>query len=339
MTQKDYERLAGLIPDIGSTPKEAKGLFSDLRSQIAAKFGGKAEKTTIDPKEPRMNPLIDLLLGGAINIAQDVGTGIRGAQTQPTLQKNELMAKQLEDQAYSAKDPQTKKLLLQQANQTRQSISQEAGDISKSFSPDVQQNPLLRSLFGASQIAGTAEIPALSRILAGAPKKLVTKLFSQGKGNVVRNEAIQLAETAGQKIQGGTLKSAVDEWAIRAIKANPAAEKSINKFVAGATKQFEGKTLSPNQTFQLWEDARKGFTAAGTKGASLEASYHRAIRDVVRTQLDKVAPGFEAGTKLIKEGLNKTDFAKKLAWMIGGSAATGISTAALFNLLGFNKKE
>ena len=47
MTQKDYQRLAGLVADLGATPVEATGLFDDLRNQLAAKFGGSATPSSL----------------------------------------------------------------------------------------------------------------------------------------------------------------------------------------------------------------------------------------------------------------------------------------------------
>ena len=49
LTEKDYQRLAGLIPSLGATPEEAQNKFNDLRSQIAASFGGEKKETAYAP--------------------------------------------------------------------------------------------------------------------------------------------------------------------------------------------------------------------------------------------------------------------------------------------------
>ncbi len=59
LTNQDYERLAGLLPGFTSTTGEAKGAFSDIRSQLAAKYGGDQTKTTVNPREKN---IIEMLL-------------------------------------------------------------------------------------------------------------------------------------------------------------------------------------------------------------------------------------------------------------------------------------
>lgn len=50
LTDQDFARLSKLLPDLGSTPGEAKKLLNDLRGQLAAKFGGKKTQTEFNPK-------------------------------------------------------------------------------------------------------------------------------------------------------------------------------------------------------------------------------------------------------------------------------------------------
>jgi hypothetical protein len=45
LTDQDYARLSKLLPTLSSTPGEAQAKFAQLRSQIAAKFGGEESKT------------------------------------------------------------------------------------------------------------------------------------------------------------------------------------------------------------------------------------------------------------------------------------------------------
>ncbi len=59
LTQTDAERLAGLLPGFTSTTGEAKGAFNDVRSQLAAKYGGKKTETTVNPREKN---IIEMLL-------------------------------------------------------------------------------------------------------------------------------------------------------------------------------------------------------------------------------------------------------------------------------------
>ena len=50
LTDQDYIRLAGLLPDFGSTKQEAENKFNQIRSQIAAKFGGEKTETGFKPQ-------------------------------------------------------------------------------------------------------------------------------------------------------------------------------------------------------------------------------------------------------------------------------------------------
>jgi len=75
---------------------------------------------------------------------------------------------------------------------------------------------------------------------------------------------------------------------------------------------LKGKKLNPTTAKELWDDAIEGFSSAGLKGSSVESSYHRLIRDSLRKELDKVAPGFEKATKSIKEGLDLEDILKSI---------------------------
>ena len=121
------------------------------------------------------------------------------------------------------------------------------------------------------------------------------------------------------------------------------------------------KNLNVKTAKNLWDDANKGFSAAGKTGNTIEAGYHRVVRDVLRKQIDKVAPGFEKGTKLIRQGLQKEKLLKtvreglqrqeirtglkptevpisgglKFLKGAGSSVAKTAGSMALFKLLGF----
>ena len=148
LTEQDFKRLAGLVPDTGSTAEESKALFNDLRQQLAAKFGGEKTETSFKPKE---KGILDLILPNARNIAQDVGTGITANMTEGARNKaNEQgfrMAKQLEDQASKVTDPAKKKALLAEANKIHASISSGAKEVSSSFSSDITDNPVIDKWF------------------------------------------------------------------------------------------------------------------------------------------------------------------------------------------------
>jgi hypothetical protein len=283
------------------------------------------------------NPVTNFLLDKAVNVAQDVGTGIRSAQTGPELEKLNALAATIEEEAMATEDPEQKKALLQNANMIRSQVSGEAGNISKSFSKDVSENPLIRSVLGAGQVASVAEIPALAKsgvnLARNAPKSVKSLkdiVFSKGAGINLRNEVVDSATKAGKTINGSKIAGSIDDWASTAKNAHPSKSKVIDSMVKTVKSQLGGKKVAPNKVFDLWDEANNGFKAtSGDAGRTLEASYHRAVRDVVRKELDQVAPGFEKGTKMIAQGMARSEIAKKL----GGKTGNAIVGAALYKLL------
>lgn len=341
LTDQDFARLSKLLPGLGAKPQEAKNLLNDLRSQIAAKYGGEATQTTIKPDE---KGLIDVLLGNAKNTFQDIRAGAIAAnpRIQESREQGFKQAQQLEQMAQAEKDPTRKKALLQEAAKLYAGIGDEAQMTAQSFSEDVKDDPVLRGVGAGSEIATLAEAPAILKSVFNvvknpkvlSPKEALGKVFTQDKGKALRNEVVDEATKKGAKIDGNKIFNSIDEWAAEAKKANPQAIKSIDNFVSGAKEQFKGKKLNPDEVFKLWDNASKGFTAAGTKGSSMVASYHRAVRDTVRGLLDDVAPGFEEGTQLIRKGLQRSDTVSKVGKIALGSGVGLLSTTALLKLLG-----
>jgi hypothetical protein len=69
MTEQDAQRLAGLLPGMSSTTGEATGHMNDIRSQLAAKYGGQQSQTTVNPK---IKNLMQVLLPATSDYAQNV---------------------------------------------------------------------------------------------------------------------------------------------------------------------------------------------------------------------------------------------------------------------------
>jgi hypothetical protein len=181
---------------------------------------------------------VNFLLGGAMNIAQDVGSGMRNSMEQPIFHANEQQAKQLEDQAYATNDMQQRKSLLQRANQIRSTVSNEAGDISKSFSPDLNDNPIVRSLIGATQIAGAAGAPeaALNTAKTGidiakAIPQLPKYLTKSGVAGLTENAASK-ATKAGQSIHWDDLIQQARDKVIKQFGDNAATREAFDNVTA-----------------------------------------------------------------------------------------------------------
>lgn len=344
LTEQDFQRLAGLLPDLGSNPEEAKKLLNDLRSQVSAKFGGQAAKTGINPKDSGvLGGYLDFALGGALKIARDTGAGINanlteGRRNQATGQA-EQVASQLEQQAMSTTDMRRRKDLLSQANNVRQGVSQQAQQVSQTFSPDIKDNYLGRALGGATQIATAAEVPGgIKSIISGA-KSLPGKVFPSGTAKATRTGLIESATTGGKVIDGSKIAEHFTKWGEQAVRGNPGKEKQIAKIVDSVTNNFNGKPITPDQAMKMWLDADNGFNAQGVVKTALESKVDVQMREVLRPLIQEVAPGFDEATKAIAKGIKNKKLATWLAKVAGGAIASGASFAVLGSLLGQNKKQ
>lgn len=303
LTDQDYARLSKLLPDLGSTPGEAKSLLNDLRSQMAAKFQGGQTNTSVNPKNPRMDPLLDLLFGNAINIAQDVGTGIRSKAAQPNLQRNEQQAQSLEDQAYATSNPQQRKDLLANANQSRTAASGEARDISNSFSPQVQDNPIMRSLAGASEIGAAAEVPGLVKGATGAVRKVLHPFKTVGD---MRQAAITAAE--GKTISGDKIYSALED---NVGKLSPTTKQAYLKFLEQASPELKGQKIPISQAVELASSANDAYNAAGKVGKAASAKFNDSLSKVLRVEIKAVAPEVSKKNTLFRYLYGAEDLGKK----------------------------
>lgn len=74
LTDQDFERLAKLLPSLGSTRGESEQKFNLLRDQIAAKFGGDKTQTSFQPKVENnrgaITSLLDILFDPAVDLAE-----------------------------------------------------------------------------------------------------------------------------------------------------------------------------------------------------------------------------------------------------------------------------
>jgi len=374
LTEQEAKRLKVFLPHMGKTDTQNREDLERLREGIELNLKlfelGKREGLTPDQAYMKYGRqilgeqvvgggdreeagvaerAIDFLLGGALRTARDVGAGITANITEPqrkqAAEQAFAQAKELEDRAMATDNPEERVALLAEANKLHQSISQQAGEVSKSFTEDITTPYWQRGLEAGAEIGATAEIPAaLSAVkkVAGEGVKKLPKLASDigrqfgstAQGNVIREAVVESAEAAGKKIPGDQIVKAVEKWGETAVKANPASENRITKFVEGAIKQHSGKDLTPKVAKELWDEANKGFNAAGTKGASLEASFHRTMRDVLRKELENIAPGFEKGTELIHKAMGRKTALKGFAGRAGSSAAGYVGAAAVMKALG-----
>ena len=225
------------------------------------------------------------------------------------------------------------------------------------------------------------KIPAVSRatgVVKGIPKAVTSKiggvfkskpaeisesalvkgLKTAEKGGKVRDVAIQKAQEAGKKIEGSKVFKVIESELKDAKSGLTSPEaKQVDDLISRARRFYKGKVINPETAKKRWDLATKGFKDSGKTGDTVKSAYHRAIRDGVRKELDKIAPGFEKGTKAIRKGLEEEKILKpirtglerkairkgleetpskagELLKRYGGGAVGAATTVALLRLLG-----
>lgn len=338
LTDRDISRAEQLLPKVTDDPKLAERKLANL-NQLIQEQGGKNFREEVKPEQTLQNksasgnPVIDFLLGSAINTAKDSGAGITANITEKSrnqsTQQAEQQAQQLESMAQSSKDPAQKVELFRQANQLRGEVSRNAMDVSNSFSPDIKQSTLERSLTGGSQIAATAEIPALVTGITKTAAKVLRPFKTVGE---LRNVAIK--EASEKTISGNGI---LDDILKKAKTVSPTEKKSYEAFIDQAKSMLKNRKLSMKDALELKEEANKAFTAAGKVGKSAKATFNKVMGDSIRTQIKQEAPNVAKADKLFSVLYGGKNAVRKY----GGQAAVGAAgagvTYALLSKLGIGR--
>src|SRR3990167_3225746 len=211
LTDRDIARAEQLLPKVTDDPDLARRKLENAR-ELIAKQGGPDIKTTLESKKKkttgnpltdalRGNPVIDFLLGGAINVAQDIGAGVGARGDIQAMQQAGQRAETFEQAASQEQDPYQRSQLLRQATQMRQS-----NQAPQNFSSEVNENPVWRALGAATQIATTAQIPAFLKSTANIAGKVIDPFRSVGNFR-----AAKIAEASGKTISGDKVISALEK--------------------------------------------------------------------------------------------------------------------------------
>ena len=289
LTDQDYERLSELIPGLGAKPGEAKAAFNLIRQQLT-NGNEKPTTTTINPKT---KDLVDILTPTAKQLIQDtykVGTTGTPEQKAAMIQ-------------HQAKDFGNPALMVANAA---------IGD------KQSQQN-----LGAAGEINGIVTAPGNVMGLAKGAVGLPAKVMGNSAG-AARSALIDEAANAGKTINGEAVAQKFVDWADSAVKGNPGKEKQIEKIVGSVINNYSGKQLSPQDAMKIWLESNNGYNASGATETALESKVDVAMRDALRPELEKIAPGFDQATKAIKTSIERKQFMQKL----GGAIAIGVPSAA-----------
>lgn len=320
LTDQDFERLQKLLPGLGSTPGEAKGAFNVLRSQLAAKTGEQPKETSINPEYklgPTGNQVVDLLLGKSINTAKDIGKGIAANITEPTRQKAEQQAYATADalftQAQKESDPVKKIALLRDAQNITQSQGQSAKEVAQSFSPDVQENPLLRGLTTGLEVTNVAALPGM----ASGVKDLLTNIPKSFNKQAIAEARSAAANLVDKKVSTQKFLEVGDKFVTQDPTAKKLWETQLRPALEGVKELSIPDLLEQTK---VWNDA---YTSAGKVGktalAGINDALARAAKQVIRDEAPEVA---KQTAKLAKLYGMENFFSKFGPALIGGAGAT-----------------
>mgnify|MGYP001607464492 CR=1 FL=1 len=323
-----------------------------LRQQIKEGIGNVARGI-------EQNPIIDLLFGGTKNIIRDVVqspiASQRTANTNSLIQQGE----QLSNMAMNEKDPVKRKQMLAQANEILAQTGSEAQDVSNKFSDRVQENPIARAALAAPEVPTAVStimgLPGLlkggANLARGGVQRVLPKSAGEGAeqaarqtpklleilrpgqaGKVLRDTGIAKATKEGVEVVGDDIVKGIEKWASQAKRANPTQVAKIDQFVEGATNVYKGQKVPVAQAFEDWLNAQRGFTTGGIPRTPLQSGYDRAVRETLRPLMEKAAPGFDKGTKLIRKGIERGKFVKKVGPPLVGTVVGGGILGKLFGV-------
>lgn len=311
LTQQDADRLIGLIPDFGSTEKEARLLFSDLRKQAAATLGAENTKSNFNPKEKNA---FEALLPGVNDYVVRTSNDFKRAQ-----------------EIVKSGDVEEAKKLMEEYKST--------GNIAADL---VTKGKARENLPAALEIATLVEVPGLAKTVINAPKTIISGQGGSGAmfrpavaGKTLRNEVVAQADEARKAIPGKSIVEAMTKWGDDAVKANPGEEAAIKKIIESVKASFSKGNVKPSDAFKIYSEVDSGFTQSGLAKTPVRAQADLALRKTLRGLIDEVAPGFDRGTKMISTGINRGKVIKKYVLPYGaGAAGLAAQTFVLNKILG-----
>lgn len=300
LTDQDFARLSKLLPALGAKPQEAKNLLNDLRSQVSAKYGGKATKTTIKPDE---KGAFEALLPSTAGYLEGRG------------QEQEKLRKLAES------NPE---LAGQQANEQAQALLQNKAPLNFIMNLVKGQKEAGALAAPTSEIVGdVAMLQGGKALLSGGKNLLKGKFTSQAALGEARKQAAKdLTANTKSLVQAG------DDYV---AKIDPGAKKAWETL-----KPAIKETTSIDDLLEKLSNwGSKAYTKSGDKRAITEGllkeHLYRSGRDVIKKEAPEVAKitAQMGKRKGLEDLLKKT--AVPAAVGAGASAPIGL---LLYKLLG-----
>ncbi|MCR4313284.1 MAG: hypothetical protein NUV58_03485 [Candidatus Roizmanbacteria bacterium] len=286
LSKPEQENAIKLLPTARSTSEEAVAGFQALRE----KLGLTTKNVNIDKKKSgnvlydavKGIPGANALLGGAPNVAQDIGTSIRASRELPEIKSSEEIAKEVENLAVNETNPEKKKALFKEANQLRERLSNQARSLQQSFSEDVKDNPIFRGTSAGAGIAGTAQLAGALPGITSSVKNMFSGGLPAITGGGKAAIRSKVAKETVEKFSGNDFTKVISKY----VQSDP-----LSKTVAGKLKaSLINKTLTAEQLVDKMSIWSKAYTAAGKVGASEKAGVYAALQREAKRQLAEKAP-------------------------------------------------
>lgn len=340
ITDNQTGKTVTISGDTPPTEQDAEQIFAD-----AGLRGGAKPAPEMLQDKLTANPVMNFILGNSLRISKDLSSGITANMTEKsrnTTNDEALQtARSLQNQAAKTADPVKQKELLSQSTDIYSKVSQNAQEVSNSFSKDVKQNPLWRGVKSGSEIASLSDIIAhpiattkgvynTTKNITKAIYKPVDMVIHPFKtvGNM-RNAAIDAASDV--QVSGNKLL----EYLQKAGKnISPTDKKAYDAYLQTATEMYKDTNLGVDELTKLNAQANKAFTMAGTVGKSAKATFNKELSNIIKTVIKESAPDVAKANDLFsklysgQKFLNKT-VPKAAGYGVGGAVGSYVLSKIL----------
>ena len=161
------------------------------KEEFSSQYGTKPRE--IKKREDLLSGIPGMVLGTAGNTVKDIVQGVTAPGLLNKADEQGKQAEQLEQQAMQTQDMTQRKALLQQANQYRMGASEIAANTASNFSPDVQQDPLTRSVQSAAQVATLPSlVKSIPKVLSSVRHPI--QALGELRGNILNKSPIATDE-------------------------------------------------------------------------------------------------------------------------------------------------
>ncbi len=197
---------------------------------------------------------------------------------------------------------------------------------------------LERSGLAASKLVGggakvVGESGATQR-LPSFMKSLMRTGAGIGQTNNARNALVQDATGQGVKVNGNDIYNNIVQWAKNKVPASSSANDRafVQNAVSDAANDFKGKTFTPQQAKNIYDQITEGYTVKGAPRTTIEAETDAARKQAISKVMGDNVKGWDQANSKFRQ-LNQLDNSPLKKY--SARVATGVST--LMGLLGLKE--